>query len=222
MGRPIRASFFGKYNLGGTGGEGVTSVAIAGTNTGYWSANASVTFTTPQITGGVVATGTVGVWGGNGAIANVTMTSPGSGYTSAPTVAFLGANTGLATGTATLTSNQPNAITANAWIAGDTLGRASDIIKQVGSRRFRIQNITGTDNCRLVTTANPAAAGEMTITATFAGAQTFSIANINEHTVTDADGNRYLWNDYSSTTTGVVFATASNATTPPTVTITNV
>lgn len=59
----------------------VTSVTITAGGTGYTAP--TVTFSAPQISGGVTATGTVVV--GSGIITGVTITNPGSGYTSAPT-----------------------------------------------------------------------------------------------------------------------------------------
>lgn len=59
----------------------VTSVTITAGGTGYTTP--TVTFSAPQISGGVTATGTVVV--GSGIITAVTITNPGSGYTTAPT-----------------------------------------------------------------------------------------------------------------------------------------
>lgn len=91
-----------------TGGEyvtsvGVASVAISGNGTGACVAP-TVSFSAPQIAGGVNATGTVTV--AAGVVTGVTITTPGKGYTSAPTVTFtLGGCGTLPTGTATVTSS---------------------------------------------------------------------------------------------------------------------
>ncbi len=78
-------------------GQSVASVNVSAGGTGY--ATATVTFSAPQVAGGVTATGTVTTVAG--VITAVTITNPGSGYTSAPTVTFAGAGTG-ASGTAVL------------------------------------------------------------------------------------------------------------------------
>jgi hypothetical protein len=223
MGRPLKKTFFGSFNTDGVGGEGVATATVGTQGTGYSASTAVVTFGAPQIAGGSTATGTVVI--GNVTIGNVsgiTITSAGSGYTSAPTFTITGANTSPAnTFATTLTSNAVlNAINANAWVSGASVGKAADIVKQAGSRSFRVTNADGTSNCKLVTTATPEAAGEMTITATFAdNTSTFSIAKITDHLVYDAAGNTYLWADYSGSKPA--FATASNATVPPTVSISN-
>jgi len=222
MGRPLKKTFFGSFNTDGVGGEGVATATVGTQGEGYSASTAVVTFGAPQIAGGSAATGTVVI--GNvtlGNIAGVTVTSAGSGYTSAPTFTITGANTTPAnTFATTLTSNAVlNAINANAWVTGATVGKAADIVKQAGSRSFRVTNADGTSNCKLVTTAAPAAAGEMTITATFADNSTFSIAKITENLVYDAEGNAYRWADYSGSKP--TFATASNATVPVTVSISN-
>jgi hypothetical protein len=221
MGRPLKKTFFGSFNTDGVGGEGVATATVGTQGEGYF-ANAVVTFGAPQVAGGSTATGTVII--GNvtiGNVAGITITSAGSGYTSAPTFTITGANTTPAnTFATTLTSGAVlNAINANAWVTGGSVGKAADIVKQAGSRSFRVTNADGTSNCKLVTTAAPAAAGEMTITATFADDSTFSIAKITENLVYDADGNSYRWADYSGSKPA--FATASNATVPVTVSISN-
>ena len=78
----------------------VTSVAVGGAGgSGYVSASTTVTFGAPQVAGGVQATGTATISGG--VIAGITITNPGSGYTSAPSVAIAGVGAG-ATGTASI------------------------------------------------------------------------------------------------------------------------
>lgn len=79
-------------------GQGVGSVNVSAGGTGYTTA--TVTFSAPGIVGGVTATGTVTV--AAGVITAVTITNPGSGYTSAPTATFAGAGGSGATGTAVL------------------------------------------------------------------------------------------------------------------------
>lgn len=196
MGRPIKSVYFGNRNTDGVSGEGVATATVGVKGDGYWSANAAATFTAPQITGGTTATATLtfgNVTSGN--IASVVITSAGSGYTSAPTLTITGANTTPAsTFTVTLTTSTTDALTCNAWVTGDTIGRVGDIIKQTGSRTFRVATATATSKCKLVTTADgPAAEGEMTITATKSDTSTFNIAKINDRTVYDSSGNQYQW-----------------------------
>ncbi|HEY0371298.1 MAG TPA: DUF11 domain-containing protein, partial [Thermoanaerobaculia bacterium] len=81
-----------------TASESVASTRITAAGTGYTTA--TVTFAAPPA--GVTATGTAVVY--NGSIVGITITNPGSGYTSAPTVTITGNGTG-ATATATITSN---------------------------------------------------------------------------------------------------------------------
>lgn len=228
MGRPIKKQFFGSFNTDGVGGEalysnGTGNVAITFGNVGlgYFAANVGVTFSAPSVAGGTTAVADAVYLYANGAIKSVHVSNAGSGYTSAATLTFTGANTTPATGTANTnpTSTTLNAINANAWVDTGTVGKAADIVKQVGSRRFRVQNADGTSNCKLVTTAAPAAAGEMVVTATFEDNSTFSVAKLTDRLAYDADGNRYLW---VASNGHLGFATASNSTVPPTVTISNV
>jgi hypothetical protein len=196
MGRPVKSVYFGNRNTDGVAGEGVATATVGVKGDGYWSANAAATFTAPQIAGGTTATATLtfgNVTSGN--IASVVITNAGSGYTSAPTLRITGANTTPASSfTVTLTNTTTDAITCNAWVTGDTIGRVGDIVKQTGSRTFRVATATDTGKCKLVTTAGgPAAAGEMTITATKPDSSTFNIAKINDRTVYDASGNKYQW-----------------------------
>lgn len=93
MGRPINKKFFGNLNLpsygseqlgSGVGGEGVASVTISNSGTNY-SAGTSVTFSAPQIKGGVRATGTPSIPTSGthkGKIMDITVSVAGSGYTS--------------------------------------------------------------------------------------------------------------------------------------------
>lgn len=232
MGRPIKGYFFGKYNTAGNGGVGGEALYSNGTGNlnvtftnvgaGYYAANVGATISAPTINGGTTAVvDAVYLWTGNGAIKGVHVSNAGSGYTADATITFTGANTTPATATANVlpSTTTLNAITANAWVTGDTQGRAADIVKQVGGRTYYVQNSYGAGRCKLVSTANPAAAGEMTITATFADASTFSVVKLTERLAYSSTGQAYLWNDASSTTGTVAFATASNSTTPPTVTI---
>ena len=104
-----------------TGGVTGTTITVAGT--GYTTAP-TVTFTAPQASGGVTATGTVTV--SSGAVTAITITNAGSGYTSAPTISFSGGGGTNAAATATYsatTSVKINNLTdyTNSYSAGNTI-----------------------------------------------------------------------------------------------------
>lgn len=183
MGRPIKSVYFGNRNTDGVGGEGVSTANVFVAGTGYFAANAAVTFTAPQIVGGSTATGTLTL-DGNGNVAAVVLTSAGSGYTSAPTATVLGANTSPATvANITLTSSVQDAITVSAFLAtadGGSSAVASDIVKQVGARRYKVQNAQGTGKVTLVTTEP--AAGECRMTATDSDSGTYYVSKLESRT----------------------------------------
>lgn len=167
MGRPIKAKYFGTPKGTGVGGESVLYANVWVAGSGYFAANAAITFSAPQITGGTTATGTVTVTNGN--IAAITLTNTGSGYTSAPTASITGANTAPASANVTIggVGVTANAMVATAYLStadGGSSAVSSDIIKQVGARRYKVQNAQGTGKVKLV--AAVPAAGEMTIIAT--------------------------------------------------------
>ena len=97
MGRPIKKKFFGNLNTpdhgsvtqgSGVGGEGVASVSVSNTGTGY-SQGATVSFTAPDVAGGTVATGhaTLVANGNNSfGVTGIVIDNAGTGYLSAPTV----------------------------------------------------------------------------------------------------------------------------------------
>jgi len=70
--------------IGTYSGETVVGVNIVATGTTYPS-DTAITFSAPQLPGGVTATGTITVTGFGG-ISTVVITNPGSGYTSIPTI----------------------------------------------------------------------------------------------------------------------------------------
>ena len=193
MGRPLNKKHFGNTNTTGLGGESVASVTVTGAGTGYTTGEA-VTFSAPDIEGGVQATGTV-VDDGAGGVQSVTITNAGSGYTSAPTVTFAtgGAN---ATGTAVMTATETNAITFESYVTGGSNQTDGDIVAQKGSKRFKVTNSDGTEVCTLVT-STPNAAGEMRITATDSVGGTYYISKISGRTCTVTQG------------TGLEFATGA-------------
>jgi hypothetical protein len=195
MGRPLNHRFFGDNNQNATnnneatGGEGVASVtAPAGTlgtlvNGTYTIPAASIT--APQIAGGKKAVLSVVVTAAT--TYTVTVVSPGTGYTAAPTITFNGSvagGTGSATPVATLTtSSVPNALSVQAITSGST-NRTSgnDIIRQTGSKRFQVRTQDGVAICKLVQ-ATPAAVGEMAIVATDSASGTYWVRKITNRTV---------------------------------------
>jgi hypothetical protein len=207
MGRPLKSIYFGNRNTDGVAGEGVASVAIASPIAKSYTSDAVATFSDPQIEGGSTATGTVTI-DGNGDIAAVVVTSAGSGYTTRPTITISEdgqSDTVLTSGsggvTVTLTTGTTDAITCNAWVISDTVGRVGDIVKQTGGKTFRVATSVGTSKCKLVTSSTgPEAVGEMTITATRASdhskyddGSTFNVAKLTGRLAYDADGHASPW-----------------------------
>lgn len=220
MGRPIKNQYLNPDKTDGIGsrrpgqgGEKIYRVDIGSAGTGYYTANAAATIAAPTLVGGTQATATVTL-NGSGNVTAITLVNVGSGYLSAPAVTITGANTGAASATAVLTTaNVANAIKANAWPVGATVGTTTvDILKQRGSRSFTVTNGTYTSTCKLVANiADPSAAGLMTITATFANSATFQVAKITNRLVYNSAGTRFLW----------TLGSASSSTEPKTVTIAN-
>jgi len=141
MGRPIKKQFFGNtittykdHATGGktgVGGEGVLSISISNTGTNY-SKGTTVSFATPNVTGGIRATGhPVFGWGPSGfGISSIVIDNPGSGYTSAPVMTVTKAptitsttNSGL-TATNTFTVSSVTGIAIGMLIAGAATGSA--------------------------------------------------------------------------------------------------
>lgn len=184
MGRPIASRHFGNRNTNGVGGEGVLYANVASAGNGYYSANAAVSFSAPQITGGATATGTVTLNGG-GNVTAINITSAGTGYTSAPIITITGANAASALGAATLNGAgvTADAITVSAYLAaadGGVNAVASDIMKQVGARRYKVQNSQGSGKVKLVTSAP--AAGECRMTATDSDGGTYFVKKLESRT----------------------------------------
>jgi hypothetical protein len=221
MGRPIKSIYFGNRNTDEVGGEalysnGTGNVALSFSGNlgfGYYAANVAATFSAPNVTGGTTAIADAVYLHANGAIKSVHVSNAGTGYTSAATLTFTGANVAApatTTANALPSTSTVNAIASNAWVAGDTVGRTNgDVVKQTGGKTYRVATSGGTGKCKLVTTAAPAAAGEMTITATFADSSTFQVAKLTGRLAYDAAGNHYRW----------TLGSASNVATPVTVTI---
>lgn len=185
MGRPLNKKYFANTNYqdfgtAGVGGESVASVTVvAGDSAGY-EAGDTVAFSAPQITGGAAATGTLVLT--DGAVTGVTVTSAGSGYTSAPTLTITttnGTQTTL-TLTAVLTSGaaaRQNGIKCEAQVGAGSEVTTGDIIKQTGSKRYKVQTSDGVAVCKLVTTAD-LGANEMSITATDSDGGTYFVRKL--------------------------------------------
>jgi hypothetical protein len=194
MGRPIQKKFFGNTNVPPIGGEGVASVTnpagtLADLETGTFTIPAG-SISAPQLAGGekpvlqVVVTGATAY--------TVTVVSAGSGYTSAPTITFNGSITGgtasgSATPIATLTATKQNAISVSAYVTGGS-AKAGDIVRQTGSRRYRVTTADGTENLVLVAAAP--AAGEMTMTAEDSAGGTYYVTKLTAHRAVIVKGDR--------------------------------
>jgi hypothetical protein len=199
MGRPLKQKYFDPISvesglasgtaaifnaglqLGTLGGnlllQGAANIAPVTIGAGY-TGGATVVFSAPPL-GGTTATGTAVVFTGN----TVTITNVGSGYTTTPTVVFLGVNSAPAS--TTIFAGQmsdpttANVIATSAYIPaanGGTSAIASDIISQRGSRRYRVKNSQGTGVCALVAAAP--GAGQMTITARDSAGNTYYVTKL--------------------------------------------
>jgi hypothetical protein len=210
MARSLNKKYFGNRNIGSTsttadddiGGNGIASVTIAGSWSGFTQATSTVTFTAPQLPGGVTATGTVTITAGAPTL--VTMTENGSGYTALPTVTIADSDVGAETsGTATAVyqvdsgavgsaTNNENAITAYAYVTGGSR-KVADIIKQVSGTRYKVKTADGTMICKLKSSAS-SAAGEMEIVATDASSGTYYVTKLTAHkaTLTRGTGTVYV------------------------------
>jgi hypothetical protein len=186
MGRPIKKKFFGDLNTPrdtttGVGGEGVNTIATNITGTLYTtSTTLTLTFTAPQIKGGVRPTGSV-TTNVAGNVATVTLLTPGSGYTSAPTATVTGGTSGV---TATFNialfaaTTTQNAIAFTSYLTtGTNAVTGGDILKQEASRRYLIQNSEGTGQCVLVASGT-LSAGQMNIIATDFGGATYYVTKL--------------------------------------------
>ena len=218
MGRPIKSKFFGNRNSpydneqtggsSGVGGEGVATVAIATTGTLYTtSTTLTATFSAPQITGGVRATGTV-TTDASGNTTVVTLLTAGTGYTSAPTVALPATTGTTATFTIALTSSVQNAIAFSSFLlakdGGANAVTGGDIMKQEASRRYLVKNSEGQGQVKLVA-SDTLAAGQMNIIATDGSGATYFVKKLTAKKA-------YLANR-TSTSTAVVSALVAQWTT---------
>jgi hypothetical protein len=206
MGRPLHNRFFGNRNQGsastvsddGIGGEGIASIAVSGTFSGKTTGTAyAVTISAPQLPTGVQAAATITFLTASSGV--VTVTVPGSGYTSAPIPTILaatGGGTGAPTLAATLTTTNVSSfnpsrnpvgtnhnamlIYANVAGGGAVIG---DIVKQVGSRRYLVRTAAGLARVSLVASDTPAA-GQAYILATDSDNNTYWVTKLTARRVT--------------------------------------
>ena len=197
----LNKKLFGNRNAGFTGGEGVASVTVAGAFTGFADATTTVTFTAPQLPGGVTATGTA-IISAAGAVTGIAITNQGGGYTSIPTVTIADSDVGaeVATGTLTavLTTQLNQSITAYAKTTNaTTTAQVADIIKQRSTKRFKVITANGTAICELKSSALSGSAstdtGKMTITAVDSIGGTYFVTKIGARkcTVTRGTGTEF-------------------------------
>ena len=213
MGRPLNKKYFGNRNTDGVGGEGLASVAAVTGLSGMTFPAGPFTILAADIGAPQIAGGTKPVltFSATSATAGtVAVVSAGSGYTSAPTVTVRGslsAGSGTATPTVTLAALATDAIVCQGITSGST-NRTSgnDIIKQVGSRRYRIQTQDGTAVCTLKASV-PTVAGEMAIVATDAASGTYYVTKLTARKATLKRGTGTVYAD--GATVGWTFGTAT-------------
>ena len=165
-----------------------TAIAYVATVTA--GAVATVNFTGTGANGGSfvggITTGSQVTTGGTGTgarititfgVSGVSITNPGDGYLTAPTVTF---SSGSAAGTAVLSTTHDNAILVTAVTVGSTARANSDIVKQTGSHRYRIKNQDGTASCYLVA-ATPTVAGQASMIATDSAGGTYYVTKLTAH-----------------------------------------
>jgi hypothetical protein len=179
---------------GDTNGNGLV-LSFTGSNWGLYS------FGTVVVQGDytVAASNPASFSGGNGTgaaatitygISGIVVTEKGSGYT---TVADAGItfSGGAAAATPVLTTddgvpysagNQENAIIVYAKTTSGGTSQIGDIIRQVGTRRYKVKTTDGISTCRLVAAAPNY--GEMTITATDSSGKTYYVTKLTGHKAT--------------------------------------
>lgn len=116
----VRAETTNQKNAVAITSGGVTAVAVTAAGAGYTSTAAAptVTFSAPQGSGGVQATGTAVLSGG--AITAIALATAGTGYTGGATVTISGGGGSGATATATVSSGSITGFTVTAGGTGYT------------------------------------------------------------------------------------------------------
>ena len=100
--------------------------------------------------------------------------------------------------TAVLTTGaaaRQNSIKCEAQIGAGTEVTTGDVVKQTGSRKYKVTTADGTAICKLVTTAD-LNANEMSITATDSNSNTYFVRKLTQHRavlVQIAGGSNYLY-----------------------------
>ena len=194
MGRPLNKKYFANTNYqdfgtGNVGGESVASVpnatGLSGMTPGGPYTIAAADISAPDITGGEKPVLTFTATGAT--TGTVAVVSAGSGYLSAPTVVVRGAlagGSGTTTKTSVLTTNsssrQNGIIVETQYGSGDAEIVTGDIIKQVSTRRYKVQTSQGTGVFKLVTT-EAKNAGEMSMMATDSAGGTYLVAKLTAH-----------------------------------------
>jgi hypothetical protein len=144
MGRPLNKRFFGNLNTPPIGGEGIASpVLIANTGTGY-SQGATITFSAPQLPGGVTATGTptIGNTSLQGRISAITLVNGGSGYTSTATVSVTTASSVSRAGAGTETETVIYVSTASLFVGMEVSGTGVGTGAKIASFGNGVANVT--------------------------------------------------------------------------------
>ena len=198
MGRPLNKKYFANTNYqdfgtANVGGESVASVPNATGLTGmtYLTGGPytilAADISAPDVDGGVKPVLTFQPT--SATAGTITVVSAGSGYTAAPTVVVRGSlasGSGTTTKTAVLTSGaaaRQNGMKVEAQLPTVAEATTGDIIKQVSTRRYKV-NVGGVIGvCKLVTSDN-LSDGEMTITATDANSNAYFVTKLTAHKAT--------------------------------------
>ena len=193
MGRPLNKKYFANTNYqdfgtANTGGESVASVPNATGLTGmtYLTGGPytilAADISAPDVDGGVKPVLTFQPT--SATAGTITVVSAGSGYTAAPTVVVRGSlasGSGTATKTAVLTSGAAaryNGIKVETqYGSGDSEILTGDIVKQVSTKRYKVQTSQGTAVFKLVTTEAKGAL-EMSIMATDSAGGTYLVKKL--------------------------------------------
>jgi hypothetical protein len=184
-----------------TDGTGAVTAATLGANRGEWTTIDGTGITTWGIKLGAATTAQLTI---TFRLKSITTLNKGSGYVSVPTLSWTRASSQTAggqtqTGTPTValttdsggydgnaarnvTGNQENAILIYAYLKAVDGGSSSvigDIVKQQGSRTYKVRTAQGTGVVKLVAAAP--GAGEATIAATDYNGNTYYVTKITNH-----------------------------------------